>query len=259
MRLDVVIPAHNEAHRIEATLRSYLTVCSDPDTRFLVALDDCRDDTAVIVNAYRDTDSRVEILEFPKLGKGGVLIESFRRSTADLVGFVDADCATPPAELLRLVDVATRVPGAVASRWHTSSVVPAPRPVSRRMFSAGFAWLVRRVFALPYADTQAGAKVLQRHAAQRILPLLSSRDFLFDVDLLVTARALGLRVVEVPTIWIDRKGSRVSGGREAARMAASLLRLWLHHKVIPVHAPSRGLPEQSASPERTRQHVEVVG
>jgi hypothetical protein len=133
--------------------------------------------------------------------------------------------------------------------------VPRPRPLSRRLFSAGFAKLVRSLFHLPYADTQAGAKVLQRHAAQQILPLLSSRDFLFDVDLLVTARELGLRVVEVPTIWIDRDGSRVSGSRDALRMGASLLRLWLHHKVIPVHAPVRRPAERGPEPasrERSR-------
>lgn len=253
MRLDIVIPAHDEAHRIERTLHDYLSICSNPDTRFFVALDDCHDATADIVARFRAKDPRIEILEYPRLGKGGVLIESFRRSTADLVGFVDADCATPPAEFLRLADVATRVPCAVASRWHTSSVVPRPRPLSRRLFSAGFARLVRLVFRLPYADTQAGAKVLQHSAAQQILPLLSSRDFLFDVDLLLTARKLGFRVVEVPTIWIDREGSRVSGSRDAARMGASLLRLWLHHKVIPVHAPVRTPSHPNADAVRVKR------
>ena len=43
---------------------------------------------------------------YPKLGKGGVIAETFGRSDAELVGFVDADCATPPRELLRLADAA---------------------------------------------------------------------------------------------------------------------------------------------------------
>jgi glycosyltransferase involved in cell wall biosynthesis len=64
--------------------------------------------------------------------------------------------------------------------------------------------------------------------------LLSSRDFLFDVDLLVTARKLGYDVVELPTVWVDQEGSRLAPGGDSKRMAASALRLWLHHRVIPV-------------------------
>ena len=54
--------------------------------------------------------------EYPKLGKGGVLMETFRRCDADLVGFVDADCATPPAELARMTEQAADTDGVIASR-----------------------------------------------------------------------------------------------------------------------------------------------
>jgi hypothetical protein len=63
---------------------------------------------------------------------------------------------------------------------------------------------------------------------------VSSRDFLFDVDLLLVARQLGFRVAEVPTVWVDQSGSRLHGGQESLRMAASALRLWLHHRLLPV-------------------------
>jgi hypothetical protein len=156
------------------------------------------------------------------------------------VAFVDADCATPPAELLVLARTVgeTGADVAIASRWHPSSVLPRPRPLERRIASAGFAHAVRALFRLPYRDTQCGAKVLTRAAGERIIPL-SSRDFIFDVDLLVTARALGLRVAEVPTVWIDQDGSRVRPLHDTARMAASLGRLWLHHHIVPVQMPSR--------------------
>ena len=46
MRLDIVIPAHNEEARIGRMLAAYRPACPDPDVRFLVAMDDCRDRTA---------------------------------------------------------------------------------------------------------------------------------------------------------------------------------------------------------------------
>jgi glycosyltransferase involved in cell wall biosynthesis len=228
VRLDIVIPAHNEEHRIGRMLTAYRAGCPDPGTRFVVALDDCTDRTADVVRRHQREDRRVEMREFPKLGKGGVITESFRRSTADLVGFVDADGATPPAELLRLVDVAAHADadGAIASRNHPASVLPATRPLTRRITSAGFAFGVRRLLGLPYRDTQCGAKVLRGDVARDVVARTTTRDLLFDVDLLVTARERGHRVVEVPTVWVDQEGSRVDPVADTRRMGASLLRLW---------------------------------
>lgn len=243
MRLDIVIPAHNEQHRIGPTLDAYRARCPEPETRLVVALDRCTDDTAAVVGAHAAHDSRVGVVPFPKLGKGGVLMETLRRSDAELVGFVDADGATPPSEFRRLVDVAAAPTrdGAIASRRHPASVLPGERGLARRITSAGFAFGARRLFGLPFRDTQCGAKVLRRRVVDACLPYMSSRDFLFDVDLLFVATRLGFDVEEVPTVWIDRDGSKLHAGRDSRRMAASAMRLWLHHRVMPV-------PEDAATP-----------
>jgi glycosyltransferase involved in cell wall biosynthesis len=182
------------------------------------------------VRAHRAEDDRVSLHEYPKLGKGGVIAATFRRSQADYVGFVDADCATPPAVLLRLAETAARadagVDGAIASRHHAASVLPAGRTFARRLTSAGFAFGVRRLLKLPYTDTQCGAKVLRRETARAVIDDISRTDLLFDVDLLLTAREAGHRVVEVPTVWIDQAGSRVSTIADTRRMGLSLARLW---------------------------------
>jgi glycosyltransferase involved in cell wall biosynthesis len=234
VQLDIVIPAHNEEHRIDRTLRTYRAQCTHPDISFHVALDRCTDGTERVVREHADEDGRVQPLRFPKLGKGGVLIEAFRRCDGDVVAFVDADCATPPTELLRLVDAVSHADIAIASRRHPASVLPSRRSVARRAMSAGFSFGVRRLFRLPYSDTQCGAKALRRDVVDHCLPFVSSRDLLFDVDLLVTARKLGYHVEEVPTVWIDQAGSRLRAGPESLLMAASALRLWLHHRLLPV-------------------------
>jgi glycosyltransferase involved in cell wall biosynthesis len=251
MRLSIVFPAHNEESRIGTTLDAYSSVCTDPETEFIVALDDCTDRTEHVVRSHALRDPRVAVRRYPKLGKGGVIMETFRTIDTDLVAFVDADCATPPSELLRLVDAVVDggVDGAIASRWHPAAVVPQQREraLGRRVASAGFARGVRRVFGLPYLDTQCGAKVFRRGAMDQVLPLLSSRDFLFDVDLLLTMQRLGLRLLEVPTIWVDQAGSRLNAGHHSRQMAVSMLRLWLHHRVMPVESPLH--PATSAYPD----------
>jgi glycosyltransferase involved in cell wall biosynthesis len=230
MRLDIVFPAHNEQDRIGRTLDAYSQTCTDADVRFVVALDSCSDRTAEVVRRHRARDRRVHLIEYPRLGKGGVIAETFGRSEADLVGFVDADGATPPDEMLRLARTASRTDGAIASRRHPAAVLPARRPLTRQITSAGFAAVVRRVMRLPYADTQCGAKVLRREVVDDVLPRLSSRDLLFDVDLLAAAGERGWRIVEVPTVWIDQEGSRVRPVADTRRMGVSLARLWVRRR-----------------------------
>ncbi|MBK5223672.1 MAG: glycosyltransferase [Acidimicrobiia bacterium] len=238
MRLDLVLPAHNEEQRIDRTLHAYRAALPPEGTRIWVALDGCVDGTAAIVRRHASDDSRIGWVEFPKLGKGGVLMESFRwcaDGDADLIAFVDADGATPPAELMRLIrTVEAGADAAIASRRHPSSVSLGQRSLARRLTSAGFAFGVRRLFGVPFSDTQCGAKVMSAQLVRRVAPFLSSRDFLFDVDILHTARHLGFGVVEVPTVWIDQAGSRLNAGSDARRMLWSSLRLWMHHRVIPV-------------------------
>jgi glycosyltransferase involved in cell wall biosynthesis len=257
LRLDVIVPAHNEAHRIDRTLDAFRSRISDPSVRFFVALDHCTDGTEELVERHARIDSRVEVARYPKLGKGGVIMETLRRCDAELVGFVDADCATPPAEFLRLAEVATAADVAIASRWHPAAVLPSPRPFSRKLESRLFARLVRTMFGLPYRDTQCGAKVLRREVVTTVLPLLSSRDFLFDVDLLLACQRLGFQVVEVPTVWVDQPGSRVRAARDGQRMALSALRLWLHSRVLPLPEATPSDPaDDEAVDDRAAQRRE---
>jgi glycosyltransferase involved in cell wall biosynthesis len=234
MSLDIVIPAHNEEDRIDRTLTAYRSEFGQDDVRFHVALDGCRDGTAGLARGHAGEDGRVQVHDYPKLGKGGVLMETFRRCSGELIGFVDADCATPPSQFGQMVEAADHADGVIASRRLPASITPGDRASARAITSAGFAWLVRHVFHLPYADTQCGAKVLRRDVVERVIPLMSSRDFLFDVDLLVTARRAGFDVVEVPTVWIDQSGSKVDARRDALRMLAGTARLWVHHHTLPI-------------------------
>src|SRR3546814_19324168 len=95
------MPAHNEELRIDRTLHDYRHALDDPEVRFEVALDGCADGTAAIVRRHAEEDPRVGWTDYPKLGKGGVLLEAFRASAlgdAEPIAFVSADGATHPSE-----------------------------------------------------------------------------------------------------------------------------------------------------------------
>lgn len=103
LRFDLVVPAHDEAAGIAATVRSLLAADYPPELRrVLVVADNCRDATAA---RAAEAGACVLVRDEPGLrGKGHALALAFARSLgdgfADAVVVVDADSSVSP-NLLR--------------------------------------------------------------------------------------------------------------------------------------------------------------
>lgn len=206
----IVVPAYNEEARIGGLLEA-LAAFEGP----VIVVADGTDRTAALVRAFGDAHPglALECLEFPgRLGKGGGIMAGFRAAGTPLVGFMDADGSTDPAEMARLFSFLADADGAIASRWAPGAVVPVRQSAGRRLKSRAFNLLVRLLFGLPYADTQCGAKVFRREAVAPVLGEMTLSGFEFDVELLWRLSRRGARVIEVPTVWYDRGGSKVGGG-----------------------------------------------
>src|SRR5438132_874929 len=72
-------------------------------------------------------------------------------------------------------------------------------------------------------DTQCGFKAFTAEAADRVFPVLQTRGFGFDVEVLYRAQHAGYQIVEVPTRWINSPQSRVHPIRHSAAMFLELL------------------------------------
>ena len=76
-----------------------------------------------------------------------------------------------------------------------------------------------------FEDTQCGAKAFQLKAARDLTDLVTEHRWAFDVDLLLRARDLGLRVAERPVVWADREGSQLKVSSTFVQVVGSLWRL----------------------------------
>ena len=229
MRLSIVIPAYNEEERLEPMLRAYASAL-DPDDELIVVVNGSTDHTANVARRVALDHRAIQVLEIPeKIGKGAAVRAGFARAVGTLVGFADADLATPPGEFLRLAEVAATSDGAIASRWAPGSKVYG-RTWLRTLASRLFAGLVRAMFGLPFADTQCGAKVFHRRFLPAYLATSTVTDLAFDVELLLLLHRAGARIVEVPSVWTAVPGSSTLASpaalvRNGWRMFRSLLRL----------------------------------
>ena len=232
----ILIPAYNEEGRIAPVLREYAAYFSEHlPSRFsiVVVLNGCVDNTLGVVNAVARDFPQITAMNFPgRIGKGGALIEGLKLfPLADLIGFVDADGATPPRAFHDLVRECASVDCAIGSRWMAGARVHQVQTGVRRLVSRGGNAIVQTLFWMGIQDTQCGAKVMRRPAVERIHPSLRITDMAFDINLLYSLKREGFTVKEVPTEWTDKLGSTLTRGLVRASLSAllSVARLRLIH------------------------------
>ncbi|MCS7190355.1 MAG: glycosyltransferase, partial [Fimbriimonadales bacterium] len=136
-RLSVVIPAYNEANRIERTLQrvvEYLDARGEP-YEVLVVSDGSTDETETLVQRFAQAHPQVQLLAYqPNRGKGYAVRYGVLRARGDWILFSDADLATPIEELEKLERyLAQGYPIAIGSRPLRESQLVVRQPFYREM------------------------------------------------------------------------------------------------------------------------------
>ncbi|MGD0745172.1 MAG: glycosyltransferase [Verrucomicrobiota bacterium] len=228
----ILIPAYNEEHRIEPVLRDYAQFFGgnySGEFQFVVVLNGCTDNTLGVVRRVAAEFPAVRALEFKEpIGKGGALIEGLKLAVhADLIGYVDADGATPPHAFLELVRHIGKADCVIGSRWVRGAVIHQSQTGHRQFASRAFHLVVQLLFWLNIHDTQCGAKVMKREVVEKIHRYLLIADMAFDINLLVAIKRAGFRILEVPTEWTDQAGSKVMLFHSSLTMFLSVVRVRL--------------------------------
>ncbi len=230
----LLIPAYNEEVRIEPVLRDFAQYFQDHyqgKFQLVVVLNGCRDNTLGVVEKVAKDFSSIRALNFLEpIGKGGALIEGLKLApAADVVGYVDADGASPPSALHAVVKLLDRADCVIGSRWLPGAVLHQAQTRLRRFTSRCFHLVVEFFFHMHIKDTQCPCKVMRRPAVEAIHASLRIADLAFDVNLLYSLKHAGFSVLEVPTEWTDKIGSKVTSAlfRASLTMFLSVLRVRL--------------------------------
>jgi glycosyltransferase involved in cell wall biosynthesis len=228
----ILIPAYNEERRIEPALRGYAEFFGQNYAgkfQIVVVLNGCTDNTLGVVQKIAAEFPVIRALEFKEpIGKGGALIEGLKLSQyADLIGYVDADGATPPRAFFELVKKVNDADCVIGSRWLPGAVIHQSQQSHRQFASRVFHQIVQFLFWMNIRDTQCGAKVMKTKAVEKIHDNLAIADLAFDINLLYALKHTGFKILEVPTEWTDQAGSKVTLGRSSLTMFLSALRVRL--------------------------------
>jgi dolichyl-phosphate beta-glucosyltransferase len=219
----IVVPCFNEERRLDPTRLASLV--DSGRVRLLFVDDGSTDGTAAALEGLSNGSAGIEVLRLPRnVGKAEAIRQGLLRgleSGAPIFGYYDADLATPPEELLRLVQLLEErqdLAVVMASRvlmlgWRIE------RSARRHYLGRVFATLASLFLRIPVYDTQCGAKAFRVSPALReaiSTPFRSS--WVFDVELIgrllrgsSTAEPVPLAAFEEMPLraWRDVSGSSV--------------------------------------------------
>ena len=185
----IVIPCFNEASRLrEGGFRELLAGGS---VRLLFVDDGSTDKThEVLQQLCRDLPWGASVLTLPKnVGKAEAVRQGLLQALsteASIVGYLDADLATPPAEMLRIVETlrASEAEVAVACRLQLLGAKIDRKPL-RSLLGKIFSLAASLALGVRFRDTQCGAKAFR---ATSLLRAAIEQPFharwAFDVELL---------------------------------------------------------------------------
>jgi dolichyl-phosphate beta-glucosyltransferase len=218
IHLSVIIPAYNEELRLPGTLEQAIDHLKDQryKSEILVVNDGSEDRTEEVVRDCASGPIPLNLIAHPDRanhGKGASVKIGMMQACGKYRLFMDADNSTTVNQVDRFWPrFAQGYQVVIGSRALKDSFIGVHQARYKEVAGRLGNWFIRR-FAVPgIADTQAGFKMFGGKEAEMIFPRLTIDRWCFDAELLVIARNCGYQICEVPIIWNNAPGSKVSLG-----------------------------------------------
>ncbi|WP_226347012.1 polyprenol monophosphomannose synthase [Agilicoccus flavus] len=214
-RVVVLVPTYNERENLPGVLERLRDAV--PQVDVCVVDDGSPDGTGDLADEYAARDPQVHVLHrSAKEGLGAAYLAGFRwalHAGYDAIVEMDADGSHRPEDLPALLAAAADADVVIGSRWVRGGEV-LDWPPHRRALSVGANLYVRVLLGMPVRDATAGFRVYRAGALETMgLTDVASQGYCFQVDLTWRAAQAGLRIVEVPIVFVERElgASKMSG------------------------------------------------
>jgi dolichol-phosphate mannosyltransferase len=207
-RVLIITPTYNERDNLETFLS--LVFGALPTVHVLVVDDNSPDGTGKLADEIASKDERVKVLHRPgKMGLGTAYLAGFRWALQDdyaIVFEMDTDLSHDPKyipDFLRAIDAGADM--VIGSRSVDGGGVEGWGP-GRHLLSKGGSLYARTILGVSVRDLTAGYKAFTRRALEAIeLDRVQSNGYSFQIELTYRLLNKGFKVVEIPTIFVDRR------------------------------------------------------
>lgn len=228
MKISVCVPMYNESSIIADTaakLHRYMTEHFENDFEIVFADDGSRDGSADIVNSLGLSGVRVVGYE-KNQGKGCAVRTGVLASEGDIVMFTDADLAYGMdiiEEAFKIL-VKDEYPVLVASRAKHKDGYEGYTPI-RKLASRTYIKVLNLFGGIKISDAQCGFKGFRGDIARRIFSHCQTNNFAFDLEVILIAQKMNLRIYELPAKIINHRESKVNVIKDAFKMLKEISRI----------------------------------
>ncbi len=203
----IVTPTYNERDNLPRFLAEVRA--ASPDSHILIVDDASPDGTGDLADSIAKKDDHVRVMHRAgKLGLGTAYLQAFAKGLSegyDRFFEMDADLSHDAKYLpdfVRALDdgadavIGSRnIPGGGVEGWG----------LGRHVISKGGSIYSRTILGLGIHDLTSGYKAFTRRALETIdLPSVQSNGYSFQIEMTYRAILRGLRVDEVPIVFVDR-------------------------------------------------------
>lgn len=207
----VVIPTFNEAGNLPAMTEALFALGVD-NLEILIVDDNSPDGTGQVADRLQEQHpGRFHVLHRAgKLGLGTAYIQGFTwalEQGAEQVVQMDADFSHAPTDIPRMLAAIDAQDVVVGSRYVKGGRTDDCWGWGRKFLSwwANSVW-VRLALGVRTRDATAGFKCWQADALRRMnLNRIHSNGYIFQVEMCYVAEKMGLRILEIPIYFDDRR------------------------------------------------------
>jgi glycosyltransferase involved in cell wall biosynthesis len=218
----IVIPCYNEAGRIKQVIwefNQYLKQC--PDDEIIFVDDGSSDNTMNILRENCPYNKQTQFLMLEHRGKWAALISGYKAARGKNVIFLDADLSVDFMLLHKVSRFCKKEDVVCGNRYNSMTQTTIKRWIPSKIFNALFSLM----FGFKGVDSQCPAKLIRKSKeADFVFDHMSEGGYVGDVEFLVLAKAVGLRIGSVPVKYVFKRGT-FKVGSNSVKMFQGIIRI----------------------------------
>ena len=221
MKISLCVPMYNESSIIADTAKKldrYMSENFGDDYEIIFADDGSRDASSDIVKSLGLKNVRV-VGYAKNQGKGCAVRSGVLASKGDIVIFTDADLAYGVDVIKDAVKILEKgeYPVLVASRAKHKEGYEGYTPI-RKLASKTYIRVLNLFGGIKISDAQCGFKGFKGEVGREIFSLCQTNNFAFDLEVILWAQKMRLKIYEMPAKIINHRESKVNVLKDAFKM-----------------------------------------
>ncbi|MFH1856949.1 MAG: glycosyltransferase [Candidatus Omnitrophota bacterium] len=203
-KINIIIPIFKKKNEIYTAVDDAVTAVRQLTSNFKIILLIEDDTSSLALNYIGKFDIEKEkiyvVKRNPNIASSQSLLDGIAYVSEGLVLYIDPDMNLVPGQIKKLFDYfyENHADIAVASKVHSASKVKYSLP--RKAGSFLYSSLIKALFRVAAADTRPELKLFKYEALKAITLLMVTKEYAFDLEILVLARKLGYKVVSAPVM-----------------------------------------------------------